>query len=272
MTQPPTRRPRDASADELSCDAITADFRIYQRRRGHRYSLDDLATAAEAVRAHPEPHRCLDLGCGIGSVLLMVAWRFPHASLLGVEAQALSLSLARRSVALNALDDRVRLLELDLRELSVELAGGRWDLITGTPPYLPPGSALVSPDPQRAAARIELRGGVEDYLVAAGALLAPGGRVVICADGRHPERVWGGAERAGLCPQRRVDVLARPGARRPLLSVWTLARAAAPLEIAHLATRDSGGARTPQAQALRACFGLAAPSDRSPGGDVRPDR
>jgi tRNA1(Val) A37 N6-methylase TrmN6 len=40
----------------------------------------------------------LDLGCGIGSVLLMLAWRFPDAAVVGVEAQALSLDLARRSI------------------------------------------------------------------------------------------------------------------------------------------------------------------------------
>jgi len=35
--------------DDVTSDAITRDFRIFQRRRGHRFSLDDLATAAEAA-------------------------------------------------------------------------------------------------------------------------------------------------------------------------------------------------------------------------------
>ena len=50
---------------QLSHDAITADYRIYQRRRGHRYSLDDLATAWEAAHAVRSPERCIDIGCGI---------------------------------------------------------------------------------------------------------------------------------------------------------------------------------------------------------------
>ncbi len=44
----------------------------------------------------------------------------------------------------------------DLRQLTAQQIGGPCDLLTGTPPYLPLGSALPSPDPQRAAARLEV--------------------------------------------------------------------------------------------------------------------
>ena len=88
--------------DELTSDAITASFRLLQRRRGHRFSLDDLATAWEAARARPEAQRYLDLGCGVGSVLLMVAWKLPAARVLGVEAQEISFALAKRRRRINS--------------------------------------------------------------------------------------------------------------------------------------------------------------------------
>src|SRR5262249_25064253 len=145
------------------------------------------------------------------------------ARLFGVEAQEISAAIARRNVIENGLSDRTSLTLGDLREL-----GGVWppspcDLVTGTPPYLPPGTALASPDPQRAAARIELRGGVQDSLAAAWRALSPGGRVVVCADGRSPARVTEGARAASLSPLARLDVLARSGAPAPLFAVWTLA-------------------------------------------------
>src|SRR5690348_3440530 len=66
---------------------LSGDWRILQRRDGHRWSLDDLVTAWVATRyAAPAPERIVDLGCGIGSVLLMLAWRFPEATVAGVEA------------------------------------------------------------------------------------------------------------------------------------------------------------------------------------------
>src|SRR3990170_4343828 len=59
---------------------LTGDWRIFQRVGGHRWSLDDLVTAhAAAAAVAAPPARALDLGCGVGSVLMMVAWRFPAA-------------------------------------------------------------------------------------------------------------------------------------------------------------------------------------------------
>lgn len=243
-------------ADELTSDAVTASFRLLQRRRGHRFSIDDLATAWEAARAAPDASTFLDLGCGVGSVLLMVAWRLPEARCFGIEAQDVSIELARRNVHENGLDSRVRLFHGDLREVTRSWPHGPCALVTGTPPYLPLGTASASPDPQRAAARIELRGGVEDYLAAAARVLSPDGVVVVCSDGRAPERVVRGAAAASLQPVRRVDIVPRAG-KSPLFSVWTCGRTSrGPLDHAEVIMRDERGERTPASLAMRRAFGL----------------
>lgn len=248
---------RDANVamDELTNDAITASFRLTQRRRGHRFSVDDLATAWQAVHAAPNASSFLDLGCGVGSVLLMVAWRLSAARGFGIEAQDVSIELARRNVRENGLDPRVTLFHGDLREVTRDWPHGECELITGTPPYLPLGTASASPDPQRAACRLELRGGVEDYLAAAARVLSPEGLVVVCADGRAPERVERGSAAAGLFPIRRTDIVPRAG-RGTLFSVWTCARQSRPLEHVAVVMRDESGARTAESRAMRETFGL----------------
>ena len=256
------------AADELTSDAITASFRLLQRKRGHRFSVDDLATAYEAVRALPDATTFLDLGCGIGSVLLMVAWKLSSARGIGIEAQDVSIALARRNVQENGLDDRVTLFHGDLREVTRDWSHGPVELVSGTPPYLPLGTASASPDPQRAACRIELRGGVEDYLAAAARVLAPHGVVVVCSDGRAPERVLRGAREAGLFPVRRLDVLPKAG-RPPLFAVWTCARVdRGALDHDELVMRDDAGARTPASQSMRHEFGLGLDVERSATGST----
>src|SRR5690606_32192890 len=112
---------------------ITADYRILQRRRGHRYSLDDVLTAAVACRARPDARRVLDLGTGVGSVLLMEAWKLREASLVGIEAQDVSFALLERNVLENGLSDRARIIHGDFRDESTRReAGGPFPLITGT--------------------------------------------------------------------------------------------------------------------------------------------
>jgi tRNA1(Val) A37 N6-methylase TrmN6 len=186
-----------------------------------------------------------------------------------VEAQPGSFELLQRNVARNNVAHRCRLLCADFRqpELLERLAAeagcaGGFALVTGTPPYQPPGRGPVSPDPQRAHARVELRGGVEAYLAAAARVLHPRGRVVICADARHPERVERGATAAGLHALERTDVIPIAEHKGALFSVFVLGRARgaagrAPLRQPDIVARDRDGARTADAAALRRFFDLA---------------
>ncbi|MDB4990995.1 MAG: tRNA ((6))-methyltransferase TrmN6 [Myxococcaceae bacterium] len=244
---------------ELTHDAIAGDFRIAQRRRGHRYSIDDVMTAWEAACAAPQAARCLELGSGIGSVLLMLAYKLPQARFVAIEAQRNSFRLLTDNVRDNGLEPRVTLLHGDLRE-QVDVAQlGRFTLVTGTPPYVPPGTATPSSDSQKAYCRQELRGGVEDYLAAMGRVLAPDGVGVVCADARFPQRVFEGAIRAGLRVTRQRDVVPRAG-HRALFAVFTLVGESAPAHAFEHArpwiARDEAGARTLDYLAVRSFFGI----------------
>ncbi|HJL04153.1 MAG TPA: methyltransferase [Polyangiaceae bacterium LLY-WYZ-15_(1-7)] len=254
--------------DPLTDDALTGGFRLWQRKRGHRYSLDDVLTAWEAARwaleaaaAGRPVRRACDLGCGIGSVLLMLAYKLPEARFEAIEAQEISFGLAQRNVARNGCGERIRLHQGDLRCSGIQTRlGGGFDLVTGTPPYMPPGTSTPSPDPQRAYARVELRGGVEDYLAAAGQLVAPNGRVVVCCDARTPARAVEGGRRAGLRPLRKRDAVPRAG-RAPLFTVWTFAReddvaAGARSDVLPFVARDEDGQRSEAYFAVRAFFDL----------------
>lgn len=86
--------------------------------------------------------------------------------------------------------DRITLVQGDLRApLPPGLAPpGGFDLITGTPPYIPLGGGGSSGRPQKAPCNLETRGGVEGYVEAAAAALAPDGVIVVCmvSRGRVP--------------------------------------------------------------------------------------
>jgi tRNA1(Val) A37 N6-methylase TrmN6 len=265
---------READFGELSDDAIAGDYRIWQRVRGHRYSLDDVATAWEAAQlALPHASRLLDLGCGIGSVTLMLAYAFPAATITGIEAQEISFELARRNITRNELDTRIELVFGDLREVAPRMEP-QFDLVTGTPPYFDPQKSSPSTDSQRTHARIEMRGGIEEYLRAGAQCLAASGRMVVCGDARRPDRVQTGAKAAGLQLLTRRDVVPRAG-KSALFTIWTLARISNDAErgevIEHepLVTRDENGARTEQAHALRRFFGLKVNEAEGPSPPLR---
>lgn len=243
---------------ELTLDALTSGVSVYQRAKGHRFSSDDTITAWTALQVHPRPQRVLDLGCGLGSVLLHLAWSVPDALLVGVEAQSVSFELVQRNIAHNRLAPRVSAVHGDLRdaELLAQL-GGPFDLVTGTPPYFPVGEAVDAHDAQRAAARMEHRGGVEAYVAAATHTLSAEGWFVVCGDADAQPRLERAALEHRLHRWGQVVVIPKVG-RPPLFSVWALRRIA-PSGNPHdrtLTLRDEQGNRTADARVLRAFSGF----------------
>lgn len=215
-------------------DHLAGDWRLFQLKRGHRFSTDDLMTAWRAAASVPAgggPLRQLDLGAGIGSVGLLALWRLLQrgvdARLTMVEVQPISHALARKSVRWNGLQERVSARLGDLREALGPVDAGAFDLVTGSPPYLPLGQAVASKHPQKAAARFELHGDVFDYCRAAAFALAPGGRFVFCHASRDP-RPEQAVAAAGLTLCQRTDVIFRsPGqSEEPLIALFTCAPAA----------------------------------------------
>lgn len=259
---PPPSPPPDHAAlgphDGEDLCYLSGDWRILQRLDGHRWSLDDLVTAwcaATAVAGRP-PSTILDLGCGIGTVLLLLAWRFPLARVVGVEAQAISLNLAQRSIRWNGVGGRCEAVGGDLRDGGALPADARFDLVTGTPPYLPLGTATASTRPQVAPAHLELRGGIEAYCEAAAHRLVDDGCFVVCESAAQDARVRAAVAATGLSIAARTDVVPREG-KAPLFSVYTLGRGPTASRAPDtLTVRDRAGRRTDAFRAVRAAMGL----------------
>jgi len=250
-----------SDADEITIDGLTRDFKIAQRKRGHRHSTDDLLTGWYAAEKVPDATRLLDLGSGIGSVGLLVLWRArarsPDAALTAVEAQEVSFALLQRNVAMNDLGACVRTIHGDLRE--VRFPGETFDLVTGSPPYFDKDAGIVPQDSQKAHARFELRGDVRDYCAAARAAMAPGARFVFCFPTAQRARAERACEEARLPIVTARDVVPRRGVA-PLFSLFACRRAEddgpARIEEPTYFVRDEHGTQTAEHAAARASFGM----------------
>lgn len=248
--------------EPMTLDSLTADFAMFQRRRGHRHSTDDLTTAWYAVTHAPPlpsgPAKLLDLGAGIGSVGLSVLWKFPDAHLTAVEVQAVSYALLRENVEVNGLDARVTTIFGDLRELGPAPV---FQLVTGSPPYFDVSDGIVSADSQRAAARFELHGDVRDYCDAARRALAPGGHFVFCFPTLQIERAIDACKMHRLAIRSRCDVVPKIGIEPLFTLFWTMREedvpAAASVVEPPLVVRDESGKHTPAMLKVRQTFGFA---------------
>jgi tRNA1(Val) A37 N6-methylase TrmN6 len=249
-----------------SLDYLCGYFRIFQYERGHRYSTDDVLTAWYATQWAPRVDRAADLGSGIGSVALIAAWRLPGARFCTVEAQAMSVRLAQKSIRYNGLESRFSVYGGDLRDPSVLANEPPFDLVTGSPPYWPASNATGAAHPQAVPARIEIRGTVADYATAAARILAPGGIFVFVFPYMQRERAEEALRTNQLVLLRRRDIVFKEG-ETPMISLFAAARVVdippgrEPWIETPLIIRRTNGSVHPEYAAVRISFGF-------PPGDI----
>ena len=251
--------------EDETLDALSGHFRIFQLKAGHRFSTDDILTAWYATSWAPSVRSALDLGCGLGAVAMMVAWRLQGVHVTGIEAQTRSVELATKSRAYNGLEERFTILEGDFRDHLLD-PEARFDLITGTPPYFPLETGVVSEHPQKVACRFEVRGDIASYCEVASSHLAPGGLFVAVFPERPDtqlQRVVGAASASGLQIVRRRPVVLKEG-DPALLSLFAMHRASDLPSTMHgrtlveppLVIRDADGEVNQEYAAIKLSFGF----------------
>lgn len=152
-------------------------LRVKQPRTGYRYSIDAVILAADLK---PGPtDRIVDLGTGCGIISLILAYRYRHVRIYGVEIQEALADIARENVSGNGMADRVRIIEGDMKALSIGMTGGPVDLVVSNPPYRKAASGRLNPDPAVAVARHEIRITIDDVVSVARSCLKTAGKLVV---------------------------------------------------------------------------------------------
>jgi tRNA1Val (adenine37-N6)-methyltransferase len=162
--------------DEETLDEILAGrLRIFQRKRGYRFSVDAILLAHFV--SLKSKSKAIDLGTGSGIIPLILAARFPHVAWIGLEIQAELAKLANKSIQLNCLQDHINIVNGDARKIKNIFSAHSFDAVTFNPPYRKINSGRINPDQEKAIARHEVKGSLEDFLQAAKYLLKPAGKV-----------------------------------------------------------------------------------------------
>ncbi len=186
-----------------SLDVLGAsDLKVIQSVKGFRHSMDALLLAAFSA---PRPtDRILDLGCGNGAIGLLLAHCYLYVSVVGLEIQPALASRARRGAQLNGLQNRVEILEGDLRRIEAVLPLAGFDQVICNPPYREVGRGRLNPDPETRQAKHELSATLPEVIAAIRYALAPKGRACLIyhasrltdlltrlrAEGLEPKLVW----------------------------------------------------------------------------------
>ena len=152
-------------------------LKIIQKEKGYRFSIDALLLA-HFVWLKKRDH-LLELGTGSGVISLILARRWCCGRVVGAEIQEDLYEMALRNVELNRLTDQVSMIPCDVRRMETSLKAQSFDTVVFNPPYRKMNSGRMNPDDQRAMARHEIKGTLDDFLKAAAYVLKESGRVFI---------------------------------------------------------------------------------------------
>jgi tRNA1Val (adenine37-N6)-methyltransferase len=168
--------PRPLS-DETLDTLFHGKVRLWQSRRGHRFSLDALLLTHFATMKSGE--RVADLGTGNGVIPLIMARRHAKIAITGFEFQQTMVERALRNVKLNQMEKRIQICRGDVRAISDVAASESFDAVVCNPPYRKSGSGRISPNDERQIARHEIHGELKNFLDAAAYLLRLKGRLAL---------------------------------------------------------------------------------------------
>lgn len=119
--------------------------------------------------------RVLDLGTGTGIIPILLEAKTNAAHLTGLEIQEDSADMARRSVRLNHLENKIEIVTGDIKEASRLFGKSSFQTVTSNPPYMTSNHGLVNPHSVKAIARHEVLCTLEDVISQAASVLVPGG-------------------------------------------------------------------------------------------------
>ncbi len=150
------------------------NLKIYQNDDWFKFSLESILLP-NFVTINLSCKNILDLCTGNAPIPLVLSTK-TKANIVGVEIQKDVYELAKKSVEINKLENRIALINDNLNNLKKYYAGDYFDIITVNPPYFPNNKhSLKNQDIHKTIARHEIETNLDEIVKISMYLLKNGG-------------------------------------------------------------------------------------------------
>lgn len=157
-------------------DTLKNGYKIIQDSERFQFGIDAVLLADFAGKGLKAGESVIDLGTGTGIIPLLMAKGCEAAAFTGLEVQKDSADMAAQSVALNALEGRIRIINGDLKDAGELFPRHSFNVVTCNPPYMIDAHGKGNELDALTIARHEVLCTLEDVVAAADSLLATHGR------------------------------------------------------------------------------------------------
>jgi tRNA1Val (adenine37-N6)-methyltransferase len=170
--------------DETIDDLQLKGLNLIQKKDGFKFGID--AVLLSDFACVKTKHRVIDLCTGTGIVPFLIYGKYSPQSVYGLEIQEDMIDMAKRSVKLNSLEEKVFFLNEDLKNIEYLKKLEKFDVVTVNPPYKLNSAGILNPNDKLAIARHEILCNLEDVISASRVLMKDNGRMFMV---HRPERL-----------------------------------------------------------------------------------
>ncbi|AFA47560.1 tRNA1(Val) (adenine(37)-N6)-methyltransferase [Acetobacterium woodii] len=128
----------------------------------------------------------IDLGTGTGIIPLLLYGKTKAASITGVEIQPPLVEMANRSITLNGLSEKIKIIEGDIKNPGDEMIPNYYDVVVSNPPYMRAKAGLKNNCETKTISRHEVLCNIEDILIFSKRMMKDHGRLFLI---HRPERL-----------------------------------------------------------------------------------
>lgn len=155
-----------------------ANLRLIQRPEEFCYGID--AVLLSSFARVKKQGRVIDLGTGTGIIPIILSHKTEAREIVGIEIQPSSYQLALRNISINNLENKLKMINLDVKNigdggisetLTSILGKGSFDAVTSNPPYVKGRGGLKNKNEAKTIARHETTASLEDFIKSASWLL-----------------------------------------------------------------------------------------------------
>lgn len=150
-------------------------LKIIQKTDGFCFGMDAVLLSGFALVKRGE--KVLDMGTGTGIIPLLLSAKTEGEYFTALEIQKEIAEMAARSVAMNHLEEKIKIVNGDIKEASRIFGAASFDVVTTNPPYMNDAHGLKNPTEVKAISRHEVLCTLEDVICEGAKVLKPGGRM-----------------------------------------------------------------------------------------------
>ncbi len=178
---------------------------IYQKKKGVRFTTDAVLLSGFSDVAADE--QVLEIGTGSGVIALLLAY-VKGAKVTAVEIQKSYADMAKRSVEINGLEERVKVVEADIRSLALQEAS--FDVIVSNPPYYRTDTGRnFTQDPERLMAHSEAYLSLPELMQVVDKYLTPRGRICLIYPASRREELLDAMKKKNIQPKNVIMIQSR---------------------------------------------------------------